>query len=328
MKKAYVIAEIAQGFEGSSKLCEKFVRLAKASGANAVKFQIFQAQELCRSDYQYNQLFKDLEISPQDWGQIVNLATELGIDFYADIFGVETLEWMLKTNIKGIKIHCSDIKNYPFLDKVSRFSGTVILSVGGSEAVEIGKALEHLKGNKVVLMSGFQGEPNYPEDVELNKLKFLKEKFNCEVGYADHIDANDTALTLALPAIAYLNGATYIEKHLTFERAELQLEDYVSALNPSEFKEMVKLLASVANFNQEKEYGLSPREQEYRKNTKKVPLINKDVQEGHVIRHEDIEFLRIGGQKPEVLLDYDQIIGKRLAKGLKRHEILLSEILR
>lgn len=328
MNAAFVIAEIAQGYEGSFKLCEKFARLAKASGANAVKFQIFQAQELCRSDYQYNQLFKDLEIAPSEWKKIVNLCTEIGIDFYADIFGVETLSWMLETDIKGIKIHCSDIKNYPFLEKVAKFNGTIILSVGGSELNEIEKALSYLKNNHVVLMSGFQGEPNYPDDVELNKLRILREKFNRDVGYADHIDANDTSLTLAVPAIAFLNGANYIEKHLTFERNDLQLEDYISALNPSEFKEMVRLLGNVANFNQNKEYALSPREQEYRKNTKKVPLINKKVEAGHVVRPEDVQFLRIGTAKPAVLLDYDQIIGKTLLKSLNPQEIILEEILK
>ncbi len=328
MEKAYVIAEIAQGFEGNLKLCEKFVKVAKESGAHAVKFQIFLAHELCRSDYQYNQLFKDLEISSVDWTKVINYASEIGIDFYADIFGVDTLDWITKTKIKGIKIHGSDIKNYPFLEKVSQFKGKIILSLGGSELGEIEKALEFLKKNEVILMSGFQGEPNFPSDVELNKIKILKDKFNCDIGYADHIDANEVSLALTVPTVAYLSGATYIEKHLTFERNSLQLEDCISALNPSEFKEMSKLLDQVSGFNKNENYVLSDREKAYRVNTKKVPLINKDVQVGHTVGHNDIVFLRIGAQKPEVLLDYDQIIGKKLTKGLKKQDAILMEHLK
>ena len=41
MKKTYIIAEKAQGFEGNPWLCKKYIDLAKKSGADAVKFQIF-----------------------------------------------------------------------------------------------------------------------------------------------------------------------------------------------------------------------------------------------------------------------------------------------
>lgn len=325
MKEAFIIAEIAQGFEGNPKLCEKFITLAKKVGAHAVKFQIFMASELCRRDYPYYDLFKGLEISSEEWGKLINHATEIGIDFYADIFGMETLEWMMKTNVKGIKIHGSDIKNYTLMEAVSKFNGTVILSLGGSELSEVEKALTYLKNKKVVLMSGFQGEPNQPEDVELNKIKYLATKFGLEVGYADHIDANDTNLAISLPAMAYMSGANYIEKHLTVDRNNLQLEDYVSALNPSEFVDMVTLLKSVSRFNHTTEYTLTEREREYRKNTKKVPVVKRNIEAGTVLTVNDIELLRVGEEKPKILLDHDQIVGKKLLKSLDKQAVIHAE---
>jgi N,N'-diacetyllegionaminate synthase len=325
MKEAFIIAEIAQGFEGDVKLCKTFITQAKKVGAHAVKFQIFLASELCRKDYAYYDLFKGLEIPPTEWGKLVSYAKEIGIDFYADIFGLETLAWMMETDVKGIKIHGSDIKNYPLLEGVSKFNGTIILSLGGSELSEVEKALTYLKGKKVVLMSGFQGEPNQPEDVELNKIKYLNEKFKLDVGYADHIDADDTTLAISLPAMAYLNGASVIEKHLTIDRNNLQLEDYVSALNPSEFIQMVKLIKGVERFNHTTEYKLTEREREYRKNTKKVPVAKRNLTAGSVLTVNDIDLLRVGEEKPKNLLDHDQIIGKKLIKSLDAQSVIHVE---
>ena len=109
--KTQIIAEIAQGYEGDIKQCERFVRLAKRCGADGVKFQIFEVEELCLPNYKHYDLFKSLYIEPKEWKKIINICNEIGIDFYVDIFGLNTLKWMRECNIKGIKIHSSDLRN-------------------------------------------------------------------------------------------------------------------------------------------------------------------------------------------------------------------------
>ena len=92
MKKTYVIAEIAQGFEGDINLCKRFIKLAKLVGANAVKFQIFRAEEICTTDYKYYDLFKSLEIDPQTWADMIACADEQGLDFFVDISGLKVFK--------------------------------------------------------------------------------------------------------------------------------------------------------------------------------------------------------------------------------------------
>ena len=67
MNKTYVLAEIAQGFEGDINLVRRLIKVAKKSGADGIKFQIFKASELCLEDYPYYNLFKSLEIDPAEW---------------------------------------------------------------------------------------------------------------------------------------------------------------------------------------------------------------------------------------------------------------------
>lgn len=323
-KKTFICAEIAQGYEGDVKLCKMLIKAAAKSGADAVKFQIFKANELCTTSYQYWDFFKSLEISYQDWNELIKFAKDLGLEFHSDVFGHETLEWMFESDISGIKLHSSDVKNYPLLKKASHFKGKIFLSTGGSHLNEIEKAINFLPKERLTLISGFQAEPNLPIDVELDKVEFLSEKFRVPVGYADHIDANDS-MSISLPAMAVIKGASFIEKHLTIERNALILEDSISALNPNEFLEMVNLIRKVDGFAaKSKDYNLSDRELNYRKNTKKIPIAAREIMAGSVITAGDITFLRTGEVASE-LLDIDDIIGKTLNSNLSVHKHFTRE---
>ncbi len=327
MSKTYIIAEIAQGYEGDVNLCKRFVKLAKKSGANAVKFQIFEAEELSIPGYIHHELFRSLYISPEDWKEVIHLSNKEGIDFYADIFGVNTLEWITKCKIKGIKIHSSDVKNYELLNAVKNKNYNIVLGVGGSSLDEISKAIKALGKNDITLMSGFQAEPNLLEDIELHKLKILKEKFKLKVGYADHIDVK-TELSLTLPAMAVLMGADCIEKHLTMERDYLELEDYISALNPSEFLRMVELIRNVEKFPNiaSQKFELTEREKKYRQSSKKVILAKENIPKGTVIKEKHLHFRRTGEAYTE-LLDISEIVGEKAKKNIAKNAVIKKTLI-
>jgi sialic acid synthase SpsE len=327
MKKTYVIAEIAQGFEGDINLCKRFIKLAKLVGANAVKFQIFRAEEICTTDYKYYDLFKSLEIDPQTWTDMIAFADEQGLDFFVDISGLKTLSWIENTKIKGYKVHSTDLKNYELLNRLKDKNVTIFLAAGGGIIEELEKAIKILGKNNIIIMSGFQAEPNLHSDVELDKLEYLKSKFGVEVGYADHFDANDS-LAITLPAMAVLKGATYIEKHLTIDRNNLVLEDNVSALNPDEFVQMMKFIRDVEKFTETKnDFPLSEREQTYRKNTKKVVLAKNKISAGQTITENDLMMLRTG-KTFEKIIDIETVIGKTAKLDIPAESVITEELLK
>jgi N,N'-diacetyllegionaminate synthase len=327
MKKTYVIAEIAQGFEGDINLCKRFIKLAKLVGANAVKFQIFRAEEICTTDYKYYDLFKSLEIDPQTWTDMIAFADEQGLDFFVDISGLKTLSWIENTKIKGYKVHSTDLKNYELLNKLKDKNVTIFLAAGGGIIEELEKAIKILGKNNIIIMSGFQAEPNLHSDVELDKLEYLKSKFGVEVGYADHFDANDS-LAITLPAMAVLKGATYIEKHLTIDRNNLVLEDNVSALNPDEFVQMMKFIRDVERFTETKnEFPLSEREQTYRKNTKKVVLAKHTIEAGTEIKSSDLMMLRTG-KTFEKIIDIETVIGKAAKVTIASESVITEDLIK
>lgn len=328
MDKIKIIAEIAQGYEGDINLCKKFIKLAKKSGADGVKFQIFEADELCIENYVHYDLFKSLYISPNKWVGIIKECSSLGLEFYADVFGVKSLRWMLKNNVSGIKIHSSDLKNYELLNELKNRKIRIILGAGGSTLKEINKAIELLGNNEIIIMSGFQAEPNLIEDIELNKLQIIKKATSCKVGYADHIEVKNP-LAKSLPSMAVLMGANYIEKHLTIDRDNLQLEDYISALNPNEFLEMVNMIRDIENMPNpwSSEFNLTIREKKYRQTSKKIILSNSKLPKGHLLKNEDLVMLRTD-EKFDEILDFEDLVGKELNCIVMKHKIIRKDFLK
>ncbi len=327
MSKTYIIAEIAQGYEGNPGLCKLFIKAAKNAGADAVKFQIFEAGEISIPGYEYHTLFESLYIQPEQWKELIAYAQSLELDFYADVFGPTTLQWMLQTPVKGIKIHSSDIKNVAFLNALKDKNKNIVLGVGGSTLEEIAKALEVLGKNDYIIMSGFQAEPNKVEDIELHKLKILKDRFKHKVGYADHIEVG-TDLAYLVPVLAVANGADCIEKHLTLERDFIELEDFTSALNPAQFKKMVDMIRAVESLPSafKTTFDLTERELAYRKRSKKVTLTARNIKEGEVLSSADIAFLRTG-EKFDELLDLEEIVGKKAKTSIDQHKVIKKEYL-
>lgn len=325
MNKTYILAEIAQGFEGDISLVRRLIKVAKKSGADGIKFQIFKASELCLEDYQYYGLFKSLEIDPAEWTKAIDEAVSMGLDFWSDIYGVETLTWISKTKAKGFKIHSTDSKNFELLSKLKDKGYNILLSTGGSSFEEVKSAVQALGKNNITLLSGFQAEPNQYSDVELEKITYLKEQLKLPVGYADHIDANDT-LAITLPGIAVLKGVSVIEKHLTIDRNNLQLEDYISALNPDEFAAMVAMIRKIEQFNHNTGFTLSEREETYRKKTKKVVLASRTLAKGEIIQRSDVTMLRTGKTYDEII-DMEDIVGKRASQEIKKHDVISRKFL-
>ena len=235
---------------------------------------------------------------------------------------------MLTCKIGGVKIHSTDLKNYSFLKHLKDKNTRIIVGVGGSTLPEIEKAVKYLGKNEIVVMSGFQAEPNLIEDIELNKIGIIKKSLGVKVGYTDHIEVTNP-LTKSLSAMAVLMGADYIEKHLTIERDYLQLEDFISALNPAEFKEMVQMIRDADQFPDphSTEFDLTEREKTYRKSSKKVVLAVKELAPGTLITEQEIVMLRTAEEYDE-LMDVEDIMRETVAKTIEKNKIIRKEFLK
>lgn len=315
MGKPHLIAEIAQGYEGNEKLVELYVRAASAAGADAIKFQIFFADELTLPDYKYYHLFKSLELPIAVWEKAVKESHSKGLKFYSDVFGSDSLLMLEKVGADGYKVHTTDVNNTGLLKCIAGTKKKVFLSTGGCKEEEIAHALEILKECDITLMYGFQAEPTEIEDNNLNRIRTLIKSYNKPVGFQDHT-AGNSALASYLPFVALGAGVDVIEKHLTLSRAA-EIEDYISALTPEEFANWASLIKAVYSSLGKEEWILTEKERQYRGKVQRAVCSVREIVKGEAIHSDCVVLKRT--DKQNVIYDFSEVIERKADKLIKKN---------
>ena len=335
MNKIFIIAEAGVNHNGSIDLAKELIDVAKASGADCVKFQSFKAKNLAsrkasKAKYQLSttssseshyDMLKSLELSIGDHLELIAYSLSKGIQFFSTAFDVEGLDFLESLGFNFHKIPSGEITNYPYLVKLSEIGKPVIMSTGMATVEEIESALEILlKGIKLRDITVLHCNTEYPtpfSDVNLKAMNFIQDKFNLKVGYSDH------TLGIEVPIAAVALGATVIEKHFTLSRS-MNGPDHAASLEPNELKNMVDSIRNI-------ELALSgdgikkPSESELKNKiiARKSIHVNKDVPKGNILKEEDLITLRPGNGISPML--WKSIIGRKVVKDLKIFDILTKD---
>lgn len=320
MKKPFIIAEIAQGYEGSRKLVELYVEAASNAGADAIKFQIFFADELALKDYKYYELFKDLELPFEVWEQAIKKSHEKGMEFYSDIFGIDSFNALNKIGIDGCKIHSTDINNTSLLKHIAASKKKVYLSTGACDPEEIATALEILDGCDVTLLHGFQAEPTETQDNNLSRIQSIKKRFNKSIGFQDHT-AGDSEMAFYLSFVAMGAGVDVLEKHLTLSRTA-RIEDYISALNPEEFSKWVLLIKEAYACLGEEKWEVTDKEKIYRAKVRRAVCAAKDIRAGETIDEGKVNLKRTDNQ--DAIFNIEEVLNKIAKNNINNNSVITS----
>ncbi len=279
-KKPMIIVEIANSHEGSYDKLNKLVDSAIQAKPDVIKVHILNPNELLIPNHPDFKLFQSLLISNSSWKKIFRKIKLHKIKIFTDVFSVKTAKSALKLGTDGFKIHSSDIYNDELLEFVAKTKKTILLSCAGSHLNEIYHAVEILKKfslpKNIILIHGFAGFPTKINDINLDRLNSIKDFFELNVGYSDHISGN-SFLASYLPLISLGYGVVAIEKHITLDRS-LKEEDYESALNPEEFKIFVSLIRNASKSLGSKSFDLPKAELKYRNIVKKFPVSKNNLE--------------------------------------------------
>jgi len=127
LSRTFIIAEAGVNHNGDADLAFALIDAAAQSGADAVKFQTFQADLLAtkqtpKAQYQKEltgasesqwQMLKRLEL-PQNLHQsLKNYAEKSGLEFMSTGFDLTSTEFLLSLNLKRYKIPSGELTNAP-----------------------------------------------------------------------------------------------------------------------------------------------------------------------------------------------------------------------
>ncbi len=310
-----VIAEIANAHQGDAVQAERLALASLAAGADAVKFQIYFAEELLTRSHPRYEHFSKQAFAPEVWSRLLATVQPAG-RVYCDVFGLKALEVASAAGVAGYKVHSSDLGNRALLEAITREKKQVFVAVSGSTVQEISRAVSVLtrNGARPVLLHGFQAYPTAIEDTRLERLGWLREMFgeSCDVGYMDHVSGGDS-FAKVLPLVAIGMGARVIEKHVTLSRAARGV-DYYSSLEMAEFGEFVGWVrqAELAVGSNPEEFA--PSERTYRRQVKKHWVAARAVRRGETLRAQDLIMKR--AEIEAEIPDLDQLVGRRVLRDL------------
>jgi N-acetylneuraminate synthase len=280
MSRTFIIAEAGVNHNGDADLAFALIDAAAKAGADAVKFQTFQADLLAtrqtpKAQYQKEltdscesqwQMLKRLELPQNLHHQLKDYAEKSGLEFMSTGFDLPSTEFLLSMQLKRYKIPSGELTNAPLLWLTARSGKPLILSTGMTTLGEIELALA------VVAHASTAVEPpkgldeiwqNWSSTVAQHKLRDQVTLLHCTSQYPCPDDqVNLAAMTtlaqsfqlpvgysdhsdgLLVPVAAVARGATIIEKHFTLDR-NLPGPDHKASLTPDELKDMVQQIRRV-----------------------------------------------------------------------------------
>lgn len=322
----YLLAEIACAHDGQIQHVFQMINDVADAGFDGIQFQLFTTEKLLTPRHRFYEKVKKLEISYADWRNIFEVARVRGLDIFINPLSIDAFTVIKDLGVDAIKVHSADLSNLEMLHPLAEFELPILVGVGGSTIAEIGHALELLTSiriSNVILMHGFQGYPTLIDDVNLNRIQYLADKFGVHIGYQDHVDGNDE-LGLILPAIAAAMGAIILEKHVTDNRARCGT-DYESALDRNGQARFVRIIRDAyrarGTFMSD---IVSKAELEYRSTFKKSLVAARNIEVGETIELDMIVFMRgdVLGLAPS---DLQGVIGKKTVKPISKFSVLQAE---
>mgnify|MGYP001185750686 CR=1 FL=1 len=177
-----IIAEIANAHQGNYKEALKLGLAADKAGADAIKYQIYFAEEFLSKNHPRYNHFKKQSFTQKQWIHLIsNLKKETNKKLYADVFGLKAYKLSQKLKFDGIKIHSSDLSNLHILKLLKNYKKKIFISCGGSTFFEIYNTLQKLNSTKITLLHGFQSYPTAIHDINLNRLIQLKNFFKKKI---------------------------------------------------------------------------------------------------------------------------------------------------
>ena len=242
----YVIGEIGINHNGDLRNAFALIDAAKAAGMDAVKFQK-RTPEVCTPRDQwgierdtpwgrmtYLDYRHHVEFSAEDYRQIDEYCQEVGIDWFASPWDVESVDFLGAFNQPAFKVASACLTDDTLLRAMRATGKTVILSTGMSTPDQIRHAVEVLGSRNIILCHATSTYPAPPEQLNLRMIETLAAEYpNVPVGYSGH----EVGLQTTLCAVAL--GAVLVERHITLDRA-MWGSDQSASVEPEGMRRLVR----------------------------------------------------------------------------------------
>lgn len=308
--RVYFIGEIGINHNGSVNKAKRYIDLAKKHKIDAIKLQIGSANKFTTIENlkRFNKRSK-VNFSEKEIDNLINYSKKRGIKLFATPISHDYVKFVAK-KFGLIKIASGDINFLPTLKLAAQSKKQTIISTGASSLKEIKNIFKIFKDKKkLILMHCISSYPTDIKNANLINIKFLRDMFNINVGYSNHV-LGTTACEIAIAL-----GARIIEFHFTDNKKRTFIDHKIS-LEPKDFDILRKKAKEIILGIGKKRLQQFKCEKNY-KELRKGLIYNKDLLTNHKIKDQDIDFAR--PQKDFSYKEVRRIIGLKLKKDVKKY---------
>ena len=318
-EKTLIIAEIGNNHEGSYTLAEEMIGLAAEAGTDAVKFQTIIPERLVsvKQPDRIKQL-KKFQLTYDEFTKLAQVAKGQGVIFLSTPFDTDSALF-LNDIVPAFKIASGDNDFFPLLEIIAKTGKPIIMSTGLMNLDEVKKSVFFIKNiwqenqikQELALLHCVSSYPTPPKNANLLAIRELEQVADV-VGYSDHTLGIEAAL------LAVAVGARIIEKHFTIDNDYSDFHDHQLSADPTDFKEMVKRIRIAGKMLGSGKKQPTNEEKDNKKKIRRSIVAKHDLESGHVITFDDLDWVRPGGSlKPG---KERNILGKKLSLSVKRGE--------
>lgn len=247
-----IIAEAGVNHNGSFELAKKMADVAKAAGADIVKYQTAVPELVIsrfapKAEYQKEstgevesqlEMVKKIHFGFAEHRKLKEYCDSIGIKYLSTPFDMDSIDFLAGMDMPVWKIPSGEVTNLPYLEKVARLKKPIIMSTGMCEIPEIKAALDVLYSNGADDVTILHCNTEYPtplKDANVKAMLDIQKNFGTKVGYSDH------TLGLEAPLAAVALGATVVEKHFTLDK-NMEGPDHAASMSPEELTALVKAI--------------------------------------------------------------------------------------
>jgi N-acetylneuraminate synthase len=222
----YIVAEIGINHNGSMSICKELIDVAVDAKCDAVKFQKRDLDKVYTQDFlnspresQWGTTQREqksgLEFGMDEYTEIDHYCKEKNIEWFASAWDLNSQNFLDQFNCKHNKIASAMIVYEDLLKMVAKEGKHTFISTGMTTYDDINRAVKIFQAENCPfeLMHTISTYPMKDENANLNMIKTLREKYQCDVGYSGH----EVGLAVSYGAAAL--GISSLERHITLDRS-------------------------------------------------------------------------------------------------------------
>ena len=326
-----IIGEIGQNHDGSLGMAHAYIDALADVGVDAIKFQThiaadestldekfrinFSYQDSTRFDY-----WKRMEFTESQWMELKKHSVDRGIEFLSTPFSLSAIDLLSRIGVEAWKLGSGDTRSNGMLDKMILTKKPIIVSSGMSNWDELDTIVKQLSNTDTdfYLMQCTSKYPTPLNEIGLNLLSEIKNRYNCRVGLSDHSG-------LTTPAIATIaRGFSLIEIHATFDKRMFG-PDVIASLTIEDIKSLVQFadnLRFIDNNPVDKD-AMAKNLNEQKKLFDRSLALVKDLPSGHVLAEHDLTLKKPGGGL--MWSERHKLINKALSHDMTMNRLLKIE---